>query len=355
MNIKGILFIEIYVGMGKMVAWWHEKALGFQLRGIKEKKGLFGQEITYWLQQGEANVLITAALEPSAHDVVSYIDRHGNSIKRLGIEVESINESFEFLNKNQAILLSSIQEETSGEEWSAYFNMKLFDENEITFVERKNCEAPFAGFKKVNNSLNFNHFIHKIDHVASVVRTHEAEFWNQYLCKLLNLNPTQTIGEEFFRNLQTGMKMFVLSSSTGHFNKVIVEPLPDKNKASQVDIFLRRHLGNGIQHVAFEVSDLKEVVKKLQTNGVSFTPIPDGYYDELKMKYPELPVDLLKQNHIFCEKNNDQYLFQVFTEPIGDRPTLFYEFVQRVNGYKGFGEMNVKQLFKSLELHLNNY
>jgi len=86
MNIKGVLFVEVYVGMAKMVSWWHQMALGFTLNGVKEKKGQHGHEITYWLQNGEANILITSALEPAAHDVVSFVDRHGNSIKSFGIE-----------------------------------------------------------------------------------------------------------------------------------------------------------------------------------------------------------------------------------------------------------------------------
>ncbi|MFY7944230.1 MAG: hypothetical protein ACOVNZ_06590, partial [Crocinitomicaceae bacterium] len=104
MNVNGVLFVEIYVGMAKMVAWWHEMALGFNLKGVKEKKGEYGQEITYWLQHGEANILITSALEPQAHDIVSFVDRHGNSIKRFGIEVDSIDETISLLQKNNAII-----------------------------------------------------------------------------------------------------------------------------------------------------------------------------------------------------------------------------------------------------------
>jgi len=121
-----------------------------------------------------------------------------------------------------------------------------------------------------------------------------------------------------------------------------------------VDIFLSHHLGNGIQHPAFEVEDLIETVEMLRSKGVNFTKVPEKYYSELEKEAPELPIDMLRKANILCEKDDDKILLQVFTEPIGDRPTLFYEFIQRVNSYEGFGAMNVKQLFKSLELHLNN-
>ena len=353
MNVQKVLFVEIYVGMAKMVAWWHQMALGFVIKGIKEHKGMYGDEITYWLQQGEANLLITSALNPAAHDVVSFVDRHGNSIKRFGIEVDSVKDTYRHLINSKAIISSDVKEECFENEFSASISIKIFDDNEISFVERKNCKAPFAGFKVTDYNANES-YIKNIDHLASVVRINEAEYWNQYLKDILNLNLVQTIGDEFFANLSTGMKMFVHSSPNGKFNKVIVEPLPEKEKKSQVDIFLSRHLGNGIQHLAFEVDDLIKTVEILKSKGVNFTKIPEKYYTELEKEEAELPIDLLRKANILCEKMDDKILFQVFTEPIGDRPTLFYEFIQRVNNYEGFGAKNVKQLFKSLELNLNN-
>ena len=122
-------------------------------------------------------------------------------------------------------------------------------------------------------------------------RINEGEYWNKYLSRILKLNLIQTIGEEFFSNLLSGMKMFVLSTPDSSFNKVIVEPLPDKVRKSQVDVFLSNHLGNGIQHLAFEVGDLVSTVIKLKNNGVNFTTIPSKYYDELALHSPELPID----------------------------------------------------------------
>ena len=105
---SGIKFVELFVGMGKMVSWWHQYALGFQLRGQRIYQGVHGKEITYWMQQGNANLLITSALEPAAHDVVSFVDRHGNSIKRFAVEVNNIEETLAHLKAQKAIFLSDI-------------------------------------------------------------------------------------------------------------------------------------------------------------------------------------------------------------------------------------------------------
>jgi 4-hydroxyphenylpyruvate dioxygenase len=353
MKIKGVLFVEIYVGMAKMVAWWHEMALGFTLMGVKEVKGQHGLEITYWLKHGEANILITSALEPGAHDVVSFVDKHGNSIKRFGIEVSSIDKTESLLKERMAIVTKHKTTTSHEDESSASIHIKLFDDNELAFIERNNTDAPFAGFSKTNKPES-EYFIKRIDHLASVVRINEGHYWNEYLSRILELDLVQTIGEEFFSNLLSGMKMFVLSTQDNSFNKVIVEPLPEKIKQSQVDVFLNNHLGNGIQHLAFEVDDLISTVIKLKSNGVIFTSVPSKYYDELALNSPELPIEMLRKANILCERADDKILLQVFTEPIGDRPTLFYEFVQRINNYRGFGSENIKQLFKSLELHLRN-
>ena len=129
------------------------------------------------------------------------------------------------------------------------------------------------------------------------------------------------------------MSMNVYSSEQNSFDFVIVEPLIVKESNSQVDTFLENHLGNGIQHIAFTVIDLVSLVSKLKKKGVSFVKIPSSYYDELAVDFPELPIEILRENNILCESEGSQLLLQIFTEPIGDRPTLFYEFIERINDY----------------------
>jgi 4-hydroxyphenylpyruvate dioxygenase len=353
MIINEVLFVEIFVGMGKMVAWWHEHALGFSLKGKREFKGQHGQQISYWLQNGDANLIITSALEPAAHDLVSFIDRHGNSIKRFAIEVDDIELFYDKLRLKNAIILSAgIEWQETKDEKCGVIRCKLFDDNEIVFVQRINCQGPLPGFTIQEKKKKSNSVV-RIDHLASAVRTNESDFWNNYLLQILDLKHVQTIGEEFFANLSTGMKMHVLSSKDNKFNKVIVEPLPEKTRKSQVDIFLQHNFGSGIQHLAFEVDDLIDLVKDLKSRGVVFTPVPQKYYDEMQNEFPDLPIEMMRKSNVLCEKDGDKLLLQVFTEPIGDRPTLFYEFIQRVNNYDGFGARNVHQLFKSLEIHIN--
>ena len=338
-----------------MVAWWHQEVLGFEIAGKRERKGLHGMEVSYWLRNGNANLIITSALDPSAQDVVSFVDRHGNSIKRFGVLVENIENALEFLQEKKAIFLNGkIESESSGGEQTRLIRCKLFDDNEVVFVEKQRMHGPLPGFEPTAlQNKTPDGLVTNIDHLASVVCVNESDFWKDYLSQIMRLDHVQTIGEEFFQSLSSGMKMHALFSPTIHLNKVIVEPLMDKPKSSQVDVFLQHNLGTGIQHIAFEVEDLISVVREYRKRGIQFTPIPERYYENLRVEFPDLPIDLMKENQILCEKDNDKILLQIFTEPLGDRPTLFYEFVQRVNDYNGFGADNVRQLFKSLEVQLD--
>lgn len=357
MNIKdnsGIKFVELYVGMGKMVAWWHQYALGFDLKGKRIHQGQYGEEITYWLQQGSANLLITSALDPSAHDVVSFVDKHGNSIKRFALEVEDITSAMRHLQSQKAIFLSGMEEISYGSELARIIRIKLFDDNEIMLVESGSSFGPLPGFIPTPSEVvQEPSGIQSIDHLASVVRVNESTFWNDYLVRILQLEHIQSIGEEFFANLLTGMRMNVLHHKLANINKVIVEPLPEKTRKSQVDTFLQHNFGTGIQHLAFEVGDLLETVRCLKQKGVVFTRVPEAYYTALQKEHPELPIAQMQEANVLCEQEDDKILLQVFTEPIGDRPTLFYEFIQRINNYDGFGAKNVHHLFKSLEIQLN--
>jgi len=351
--MNNLFYIEIYVGMGKVVSWWHQFALGFQLRGKRTQIGKFGKEITYWLSAGNVNLLVTSALDSGANDVILFFNKHGIGLKKIAIEVDNLDETINKLSDLKVVTVNrNVKIESDNFIESRSYSVKLFDDNEIVFIERSGIVDNFLpNFEIIKDEPTFevNNQIQSIDHFAAAMRVNESLFWGDYICKFLNLTHVQKIGEEYFSGMKTGMSMNVYSSDYNSFDFVIVEPLITKSTNSQVDTFLESHLGNGIQHIAFTVTDLVSLVSKLKKKGVSFVKIPSSYYDELTLEFPELPIEILRENNILCESEGNQLLLQIFTEPIGDRPTLFYEFIERINNYKGFGLTNIKNLFKSLE------
>ena len=351
--MNNLFYIEIYVGMGKLVSWWHQHALGFQLRGKRIQKGKFGNEVTYWLTSGSVNLLITSALDSTAHDVILFFNKHGIGLKRIAIEVENLDDTIKKLLELKVVAINrNIKTESDSSIQTRSYSVKLFDDNEILFIERSGDLASFLpNFEKNTEDCVFEdtNQILSIDHFAAAMRVNESLFWGDYICKILNLTNVQKLGEEYFSGMKTGMSMNVYSSQQTNFDFVIVEPLITKGTNSQVDVFLENHLGNGIQHIAYTVVDLVSLISKLKNKGVTFVKIPNSYYDDLEKEFPELPIKIFRDNNILCESDGDQLLLQIFTEPIGDRPTLFYEFIERINNYKGFGLNNIKNLFKSLE------
>lgn len=349
--ISGILYYEIYVGMAKLVAWWHCLSFGFIMKGYRKYKGNNGEQITYWLKLGDINLLVTSALSPAAHDVVSYVDKHGNSVANIAFEVKDIEETLNHLIRKNAIFNSNkIMEIKDGSSSARVIDCKFLDNNQFRFIERSNCDDCFLpGFTLVEQEKGQNQSgFYGIDHFAVALNNNEAKVWAPYICEIFGMEVIQELGKEYFENLNTGMNMTVLSGESLNFSFVLVEPLINKSP-SQVNFFLDHHYGTGIQHIAFRVDDLPKIARALVENGVNFIDIPAQYYNHLKDEASEVNIDHLKEVNVLCEKSKDGYLLQVFTESFGDRPTLFYELIERINEYDGFGEKNIKALFRSLE------
>lgn len=352
--ISKILYYEIYVGMAKLVAWWHCISFGFTIKGYKIFNGDYGKQITYWLELGDINLLITSALSPSAHDVVSYVDKHGNSVANIAFEVTDIQKTFEHLSDNNAIFNSNqIIEVNAGRASAKIIECKFLDNNQFKFIERTNCSDCFLpGFILLEtNQVQKVSGFYSIDHFAIALNNNETKIWAPYISNIFDMEVIQELGKEYFEKLNTGMNMTVLSGKLFDLNFVFVEPLINKSP-SQVNFFLDHHYGTGIQHIAFRVENLPKIAHQLIANGINFIKVPPKYYNHLEEVASELNVKELEELNILCEKNENGYLFQIFTESFGDRPTLFYELIERVNQYKGFGEKNIKALFQSLEEQL---
>lgn len=352
--MSGYYFVELYVGMAKMVVYWHCQALGFKVIGIKKTTNAGQEKITYWLKQGEINLWISSAMSPANHEMVSFVDRHGNAIKKFAILYPKLSEKYEHLIEQGLIPLSPVFSESDHFGTVNYAVFRLFDENHVIFIDKTSYQSHLLpGFEACEYEHPQENLMDEYDHLASVLRINETYYWENYLNKLADFERVQQIGEEHFTELSTGMQMTVLRSKEFQLNHVLVEPLIQKSRMSQVDLFLQHHNGSGIQHLAFNCSDIFKTIKACKKNGVVFNPVLDEYYEQLKREHPEWPVEEWKKYGVLCEQDGDSLLFQIFTEPIGDRPTLFYELIQRVNGFSGFGENNVKQLFTALENKLN--
>jgi 4-hydroxyphenylpyruvate dioxygenase len=355
LNIK-YDYIEYYVGMAKMVVYWHVKALGFKVIAYCGPETGVPDKCSYYIVKNNIKLVITSASQPSSYKIVSFVDLHGNGIKKIAIEVDNVPEFFHKVVESGAIPLQSPTVISDDKGSIQYAALKIFDDNEVVLINYNNYSGDFIpGYKNVENEWNLdgeNTELEKIDHVACALRLNEINLWENYINNIFHSKTvTQFDERQTSDKKKIGILLKVLQSGNREMNNVLVEP--DMANKSQVQLFIDENYGSGIQHVAFSSTNIFKTVEILRANGVKFTKYPDVYYDKLSAKYPHLDTTLLRKYGVLCDVLNDALLFQIFTAPIGDRSTFFYEIIQRVNEYDGFGLDNIHALFEAMENELS--
>lgn len=345
-------FVEYYVGMAKMVTYWHVKALGFKVVAYAGPETGVEDKCSYYIVKNDIKLVITSASQPSSYKIVSFVDLHGNGIKRIAIRVDNVDTFFARAMKRGAIPVKHPYITSDENGFVKQASLKMFDDNEIVLINYDEYHGDFLpGYQNVEDEWEMNKEdseLVKIDHVASALRLNEINLWENYFNNIFSSETVMEFDErQDGGERKIGMLLKVLQSEDKKINNVLVEP--DHGVKTQVQLFIDQNYGNGIQHIAFESNNIFKSVKNLRENGVKFTSFPDSYYDKLEAKYPQLDVAALRKYGILCDVLDDSFLFQIFTTPIGDRATFFYEIVQRVNNYEGFGLDNIHALFEAVE------
>jgi 4-hydroxyphenylpyruvate dioxygenase len=348
-------FIEYYVGMAKMVVYWHVKALGFKVIAYSGPETGVADRCSYYIVKNDIKLVITSASQPSSYKIVSFVDLHGNGIKKIAVKVDNVTEFFKRAMKNGAIPVQHPDVLSDDNGFVEHASLKVFDDNEIVLINYDNYNGDFLpGYKNVEHEWNMegeDSALEKIDHVACALRLNEIDLWENYFNNIFHSKTvTQFDERQKGGEKKIGMLLKVLQSENKQMNNVLVEP--DHGIKSQVQLFIDQNYGAGIQHIAFESGNIFRSVEVLRLNGVKFTKYPESYYEKLAIKYPSLDITLLKKHGVLCDVLDGALLFQIFTAPIGDRATFFYEIVQRVNNYEGFGLDNIHALFEAMETEL---
>lgn len=348
-------YIEYYVGMAKMVVYWHVKALGFKVVAYCGPETGAPDRCSYYIVKNDIKIVITSASQPSSYKIVSFVDLHGNGIKKLAVKVDDVTDFFARALQNGAIPLQHPTRISDDNGYVEQASLKMFDDNEIVLINYDHYTGDFMpGYKNVEADWDMNaedSALEKIDHVACALRLNEIPLWENYFNNIFGSKTVSQFDErKKGEEKKIGMLLKVLQSENKQLNNVLVEP--DHGVKSQVSLFIDQNYGAGIQHIAFESGNIFKSVEVLRANGVRFTSYPESYYEKLTAKYPDLDVTLLRKHGVLCDVLDGALLFQIFTAPIGDRATFFYEIVQRVNNYQGFGLDNIRALFEAMETEL---
>lgn len=354
-GVRGYHYVEFYTGSAKMWAYWFCKAFSMQVTGYAGPETGVKDRVSYLLTLNNLKFIITSATKPSTYDVYGFIEKHGDGVKRWSLEVDDVTAAYHYAVEHFAIPVRSprkIEDELGYVEEAA---IKLYDDAEIVFFNKDNYSGIIKpGFRAPVNKITIETNptnLQQVDHIVGNVRINEMNMWANYLNNALALETFIEFGPGDISTKYSALLSKVVRSPDKKIRNPINEPFEGMKK-SQIEEYIDEYLGSGIQHVAITTENIIETIGNLRRNGVEFLPHPpDTYYEMLKEKGWEVTEDIgeLKKHGILCDLEGTGYLLQLFTKPIGDRPTFFFEIIQRCKGAEGFGRGNFQALFESIE------
>jgi 4-hydroxyphenylpyruvate dioxygenase len=348
--LNGTDHIEFYVGNAKQSAYYYQTAWGYKLVAYSGPETGVRDRASYVLQQEKVRLVLTTSLHPDS-EISRHHIQHGDGVKFLSIWVDDATKSFEETVKRGA---KPYMEPTRFEDehgWVVISAIHTYGETIHKFVERTHYHGPFLpGFKAVNNAIEVVPVgLRYVDHCVGNVELGTMNHWVKYYEDVMGFKLLITFDDEDISTEYSALMSKVVSNGNGYIKFPINEPAEGRKK-SQIEEYLDFYHGAGVQHIAIETDNIIETVGELRRRGVEFLYVPETYYDDIPERVGKINENLeaLKKLNILIDRDEDGYLLQIFTKPVEDRPTLFYEIIQR-RGAKSFGKGNFKALFESIE------
>lgn len=348
--INGTDYIEIYCGNAKQSSYYYRTAFGFQLVAYAGPETGLRDRASYMLQQGKIRLVLTTPLRPS-NDMTEHIAKHGDGVKVLALWVDDARAAWEATTQRGAV---STQEPTvlrddSGEVVVA--SIKTYGDTIHTFVERKNYTGAFLpGYQAADDGYTTQPLgLLHVDHCVGNVELGQMDTWVTFYEEVMGFKLLLTFDDKDISTEYSALMSKVVSNGSGYIKFPINEPASGKKK-SQIEEYIEFYNGPGVQHIAVATNDILHTVAELRRRGVQFLHVPDTYYSDLLDRVGSIDEDIdeLRKLNILVDRDDEGYLLQIFTKPVEDRPTMFFEIIQR-RGAQSFGKGNFKALFESIE------
>ena len=348
--INGTDYIEFYVGNAKQSAHYYQKGFGFNLIAYCGPETGVRDRSSYVLQQDKIRLVLTSSLQEDT-EISRHVLKHGDGVKVLALWVDDAEESFKQTTSRGAVPVSPPQtfSDQNGEVKVA--TIMTYGETVHTFVERKNYSGAFLPGYIVQESLIASEPIglKYVDHCVGNVGWGEMNKWVEFYENVMGFKLLLTFDDKDISTEYTALMSKVVSNGNGYIKFPINEPAEGKKK-SQIEEYIDFYNGPGVQHIAVATDDIIYTVSELRRRGIEFLYVPETYYTDLNERVGNIKEDfsILKELNILVDRDDEGYLLQIFTKPVQDRPTVFYEIIQR-EGAKSFGKGNFKALFESIE------
>ena len=348
--LGGTDYVEFYVGNAKQAAHYYKSAFGFQSVAYAGPETGVMDKVSYVIRQNKLTFVLTTALR-TGNEIADHVYKHGDGVKVLALKVEDAADAWAQTTKRGA--KSYMQPETFKDEHGEIVlsGIHTYGDTVHIFVERKNYKGLFMpGFVEWKSKFNpASTGLQYVDHCVGNVGWNQMNPWVKFYEDVMGFRNILSFDDKDISTEYSALMSKVMSNGNGYVKFPINEPAEGKKK-SQVEEYLEFYNGEGVQHVALATNNIIETVTELQSRGVEFLKVPASYYEDVLDRVGQIDEDLkpLSELGILIDRDDEGYLLQIFSKPLQDRPTLFFEFIQR-KGAKSFGKGNFKALFEALE------
>jgi len=349
MPLHGIDHVELWVGNAAQAAYFYTRALGFREVAYAGLETGRRDRASHVLEQGRIRLVLTGALTPD-HEIGRHVARHGDGVKTIALSVPDVEYAYRTAVERGARGLAEPWEESDEHGTLRLAAIATYGETVHLFVDRTDYSGPFRPRHAARDADPAGGTgLLAIDHIVGNVELGAMERWVKYYEDVFGMTEMIHFSDEDISTEYSALMSKVVTSGNGRIKFPINEPAEGRRK-SQIDEYLEFYGGAGAQHIALATRDIVATVAEMRARGIEFLQTPESYYDDVPARVGEIEESLedLRRLGILVDRDDEGYLLQIFTKPVGDRPTLFFEIIER-HGARGFGEGNFKALFEAIE------
>lgn len=348
--LKGIDYVEFYVGNARQAAHFYRTAYGFTPVAYAGLETGVRDRCSFVLEQRNIRIVLTSALTPNS-PIAEHVKQHGDGVKDIALLVDDARAAFAATVERgaQPVMEPTVLEGKKGSIIKA--TIAAYGDTVHSFIERKAYTGAFAPeYHRIQNPAKSTPVgLAAIDHIVGNVELGRMDEWVDFYNTVMGFRQLQQFTDDDISTEYSALMSKVVQNGSGRIKFPINEPAEGRRK-SQIDEYLEFYQGPGAQHLALQTGDIITTVRQLRENGVDFLRTPQTYYDDLagRVGVIDEDMDIIRELNILVDRDDEGYLLQIFTKPLQDRPTVFIEIIQR-KGARGFGSGNFKALFEAIE------
>jgi 4-hydroxyphenylpyruvate dioxygenase len=349
--IRKVDHLELYVGNAKQAAAYYSAAFGFTTTAYRGLETTYREAASYVLEQGDIRLVLTTALSPS-HPIARHVCEHGDGVGVIALNVPDAAAAFHETTHRGASAAIEPTEDRDEQGVVRYSAIHAYGDTLIKFIDRDDYAGAFApGFQPRAASVPAGRPVGltSIDHIVGNVELGGMDKWVHFFAETMGFTQLVHFDDKAISTEYSALMSKVMQDGTGRVKFPINEPATGKRK-SQIQEYLEYYRGPGVQHIALTTDDIVGAVTELRARGIGFLRVPRTYYEDLESRIGpiEESIEQLADLGIMADRDDEGYLLQIFSDTVEDRPTLFFEIIER-HGARGFGEGNFKSLFEAIE------